>query len=284
LLGFKMNNLRIPYEEIRRGGPPKDGIPSIDHPKFLNISKADFLKDDDYVLGVEINGKAKAYPIRILNYHEIVNDWFGEMPIVVTYCPLCGSGASFEARIDGAHYTFGVSGLLYNNDVLLYDRKTESLWSQIMGEAVSGDASGKKLDLIPMSHTSWKSWRTNYPNTLVLSTNTGHARDYAKKPYTGYEKSDDLMFPVSQTNPLFKNKEKVIGIEIDGKFKAYPFSKLKKLKEDLNDEFNGHSLIVKFDKTSQSALIFNDSGEELPTITLYWFAWYTFHPDTKVFK
>ena len=138
--------------------------------------------------------------------------------------------------------------------------------------------------MIPTRHTSWKNWRTDHPNTLVLSTNTGYSRDYNKTPYTRYENSDNLMFPVSKTNPLYNNKEKVIGIEIDGKFKAYPFSKLKKLKGDLNDELNGHNLVVKFDKTSQSAQIFNDSGEELPTITLYWFAWYAFHPDTKVFK
>lgn len=284
LLGFKMNNLRIPYKEIRHGGPPKDGIPSIDHPKFLHSSAADLLKDDDYVLGVEIDGKAKAYPIRILNYHEIVNDWFGDIPVVITYCPLCGSGASFSAQIDGEHYTFGVSGLLYNSDVLLYDRKTESLWSQIMGEAVSGTASGKSLELIPTSHTTWKNWKTDHPNTEVLSTETGYSRDYSTTPYPRYESSDDLMFPVSQTKPLFKNKEKVIGIEIDGKFKAYPFSKLKKLKGDLNDNFNSLELVVKFDKESQSAQIFNEVGEELPTITLYWFAWYAFHPDTEVYK
>ncbi len=284
LLGFEMKNLQIPYAEIRRGGPPKDGIPSIDRPKFIQPSSADFLKDDDYVLGVEIGGQAKAYPIRILNYHEIVNDWFGEVPVVVTYCPLCGSGAAFSALIDGKHYTFGVSGLLYNSDVLLYDRKTESLWSQIMGKSISGDAAGTPLELIPANHTTWKNWRTEHANTIVLSTDTGSKRDYTKTPYTRYESSDKLMFPVSQSKPLFKNKEKVIGIEIDGKFKAYPFSKLKKIKGDLNDQFNGKELVVKFDKASQSAQIFDESGNELPTITMYWFAWYAFHPDTAIFK
>ena len=199
LLSFKMNNLRIPYEEIRRGGPPKDGIPSIDHPKFLTPSEATFLHDEDYVLGVEINGIAKAYSIQILNYHEIVNDWFGDLPIVITYCPLCGSGASFSASIDGEHFTFGVSGLLYNNDVLIYDRKTESLWSQIMGEAVSGEASGTPLKLVPTNHTTWKNWKREHPDTKVLSIETGYDRDYTNTPYSKYENTDNLMFPVNQS-------------------------------------------------------------------------------------
>ncbi len=284
LLGFEMKNLRIPYSEIKRGGPPKDGIPSIDHPKFIQASTANFLSDDDYVLGIEIKGLAKAYPIRVLNYHEIVNDQFENIPIVVTYCPLCGSGAAFSALIDKEHHIFGVSGLLYNSDVLLYDRKTESLWSQIMGEAVSGIASGKSLELIPTNHTTWKNWRAEHPNTEVLSTDTGYNRDYTKTPYTRYENTDDLMFPVSQSKSIFKNKEKVIGLEIDGKFKAYPFSKLQKIKGDLNDIFNEKTLVIKFDKSSQSAQIFDESGEELPAITLYWFAWYAFHPDTVIFE
>ena len=141
LNGFNLTNLLIPSNEIKHGGPPRDGIPAINQPKYAKADATDFLHDDDYVLGVYQNDIAKAYPIRILNYHEIVNDLFDETAIAITYCPLCGSGVAILADIDGTRFSFGVSGLLYNSDVLLYDRETESLWSQLMGKAVSGSQS-----------------------------------------------------------------------------------------------------------------------------------------------
>lgn len=128
--GFDLGNSSILVEDIKSGGPPKDGIPAIDHPKFLSASKAS-LSNNDRILGVHENGIAKAYPIAIMNYHEIVNDLFGNKAVVVTYCPLCGSGIAFNAKINDQTLSFGVSGLLYNSDVLLYDRETESLWSQL---------------------------------------------------------------------------------------------------------------------------------------------------------
>jgi hypothetical protein len=126
--GFDLSNITIPLEFVKDGGPPRDGIPSIDNPEFINISDADFLSNEDRILGVFYNGISKAYPVRILNFHEIVNDEFDGHPVVVTFCPLCGSGLAFDAMIEGKKRTFGVSGLLYNSDVLLYDRQSETLW------------------------------------------------------------------------------------------------------------------------------------------------------------
>ncbi len=284
ILGFEMTNLQIPYEEIKKGGPKKDGIPSINQPKFVSLDKAnDFLSKDDVVIGLEINGLAKAYPIRILNFHEIVNDTFEKEAVVITYCPLCNSGAAFSAMIDNQKHTFGVSGLLYNSDVLLYDHQTESLWSQISSQAVSGASAKQSLKLLSTEFTTLENWSSKYPNTLVLSTDTGEKRDYASSPYTKYETSQKLMFPVSKESDVLQRKEKVIGIEVDGKFKAYSFKKLRKSKKPIKDTFNGKKIIIEYDRTAKSARILNDSGDLLPSITLYWFAWYTFHPDTKVY-
>lgn len=282
--GFELNQLLIPRSEIYHGGPPKDGIPSIDHPIFLEADQADFLDEKDGVLGVEYNGVAKAYPIRILNYHEVVNDHFQDHPIVITYCPLCGSGLAFDAEINGGALDFGVSGLLYNSDVLLYDRQTESLWSQLLSKAVAGTQSGQHLALLPTANTTWAAWKSRYPNTKVLSIETGYNRDYQSTPYVGYENNPATLFPVKHTSRKLPNKAKVVGVELNGKAKAYPLSKLRKLELPYIDEFAGQKISIHFDKKAKAAIFFDAKGEELPTITLFWFAWYAFHPDTIVFS
>ena len=134
--GFDLSNALIPVEQIKHGGPARDGIPAISQPDFISEKQARFLEDADRVLGINMQGEQKAYPVRILNYHEIVNDHFGDV-VLVSYCPLCGTGMAFLANRDGKDFDFGVSGLLYNSDVLLYDRQTESLWSQIRKQAIS---------------------------------------------------------------------------------------------------------------------------------------------------
>ena len=282
--GFDLENSIIPVAEIKDGGPPKDGIPSIDEPVFFKAGKAS-LRAGDRVLGVYENGVAKAYPIKILNYHEIVNDEFNGKPVVVTYCPLCGSGIAFDAEIDGEHLDFGVSGLLYNSDVLLYDRQTESLWSQLEYKAISGPMAGKELEVLNTANTTWKNWREKHPETLVLSENTGFKRDYSRDPYPGYEDSSTLFFPVSSQNDEFHPKEMVIGIEINGIAKAYPFSELEKAgKKSIKDQVNGNVLEIRYDAASKSAEIFDAEGNALPGITNFWFAWFAFNPDTAIYK
>lgn len=284
LNGFDLKGSAIPISEIRSGGPPRDGIPSIDKPTFIEARKAGYA-DDSRVLGVIVNGIARAYPIAIMNYHEIVNDKFNKTPVVITYCPLCGSGVAYLAKIGGKSRTFGVSGLLYNSDVLLYDRQSESLWSQLMSEAVTGPMKGTKLEIIPTSNTSWGDWKSRHPNTSVLSTKTGFNRDYTRTPYTGYDDSEQLYFPVSNRNYDYHQKEMIIGIEVDGKFKAYPYEELKKLSSyPLADKFNGKILKVYFEEKNETARISDENDEELPYMTSFWFAWYAFHPDTEVFK
>ena len=163
--GFDLSNSILPRDEILHGGPPRDGIPAISDPKMIDAIEADYLADKDRVVGLTLNGESRAYPIAILNWHEIVNDEIGNKRFAVTYCPLCGTAVVFDSSIDGKRTDFGVSGLLYNSDVLLYDRDTESLWSQIMSQSVSGVHVGKPLTRIPISHTSWGDWRNKNPNS-----------------------------------------------------------------------------------------------------------------------
>lgn len=282
--GFDLSGALVPVDEIFHGGPPKDGIPAIDHPKFTKAKEARFLRNGDRVLGVQRNGVAKAYPVAILNWHEIVNDELAGDPVTVTYCPLCGSGVAYRAEVDGKRLSFGVSGLLYNSDLLLYDRQSSSLWPQILAKAISGPLKGQRLEIIPLADTTWGDWRIRYPHTLLLSTDTGYRRDYARNPYAGYEERRELMFPMRFRTIGYHPKERVIGVELDGHFKAYPFVELAKTSGEVADTLAGHRLVIRFDEVHQSGAVFDKNGGELPSITAFWFAWYAFHPDTEVFR
>jgi len=283
--GFDLKDSSIPKRQIHNGGPGKDGIPSIDRPRFTVARLADFLKDDDRVLGVSSNGFTKAYPIKILDRHEIVNDRFGNRKVVITYCPLCGSGIAFDADINGPK-DFGVSGLLYNSDVLLYDRQTESLWSQIAMKAIAGPLKGTELKPIPTRFTTWEKWKEEFPSSLVLSNKQGMAPPsaYERKAYPGYEKSNRLLFPVSNQNKTLQRKARVIGLRIGDAARAYPFDALKKHTSAIKDTISGRTIEVRFDAESNTATIYDESGAELPGFSMYWFAWYTFNPDTEIFS
>ncbi len=281
--GFQLSNLRIPLDEIRSGGPPRDGIPAIDHPRFANASSADFITGEDWVLGVVYNFTARAYPVKILNWHEIVNDRFAGEPVAITWCPLCGSGMAFKGRdSSGALRQFGVSGLLYNSDVLMYDRQSESLWSQVMAMAVAGPASGYELEMLPTELCTWASWKTRHPDTKVMTTDTGFERDYQRDPYADYQATDRLMFPVAAQSEALPAKARVLGVEIGGRYKAYPLEVLRK-KKLVTEVFAGKKLQIKWDEKARAPQLTAD-GEPWPAINLYWFAWYAFHPQTEVFN
>lgn len=281
--GFNIEGSLIPEDEIHHGGPPRDGIPALSKPKFIITTEADWLKPDDRVIGIEIDGERRAYPIRILNYHEIVNDRISDTAFAITYCPLCGTGVAFDAEVAGKTREFGVSGLLYNSDVLLYDRQSESLWSQIMSKAVSGPLKGTRLKKIPIQHTSWETWLKS-GDTLVLSLDTGYRRNYSRNPYGSYDDNRELYFPVNARSARYHPKERVIGFELDGRFKAYPFAELSKVESPLEDNFGGQDLVVLFDAATRSGEIRDSSGKLLPSINSFWFAWYAFHPETEVFN
>lgn len=281
---FDLDNALVPVAEIHAGGPARDGIPSIDRPRFVPARDADFLRGADQVLGIVRNGVARAYPIRIMNWHEIVNDEIEGERIAVTYCPLCGTGVAFASASGGRPLTFGVSGLLYNSDMLLYDRETESLWSQIKKQAIAGPLAGRELTALPLTHTSWSGWLREHPDTVVLSTDTGYRRDYARQPYDGYETERGLYFPVANKSRRYHPKERVLGVEIGGAYKAYPFAELSRTDGEVADRIAGQPVTIRFDRLNQSARAFDAQGRQLPAMTGFWFAWYAFHPETEVFR
>ncbi|MFK8102935.1 MAG: DUF3179 domain-containing (seleno)protein [Saprospiraceae bacterium] len=281
--GFSLSQLRIPKSQILAGGPPKDGIPAIDHPKFVTIAATDFLEDDDEVLSIEIGGIAKAYPIKILNFHELVNDQIKDQAILVSYCPLCNSGIIFSRAVEGKTRSFGVSGLLYNSDVLLYDRETESLWSQLMEQAVAGVASGQRLKPLASKRLTWRSWKEKYPQGQVLSTETGFTKDYQTNPYAKYKGSSRLLFPVEKESRKLKRKTKVIGIALAGQYRAYPLKTLAKRKSPIVDQWNDQEIRIYLDEQKQVVKVEDRNGLPLVYTQLYWFAWYAFHPRTSIF-
>jgi hypothetical protein len=283
LHGFDLSQTLVPVDEIMLGGPPRDGIPAIDRPVFIGAESARFLSPDDRVLGLFHKGEARAYPLKIMDWHEVVNDKVAGHSIAVTYCPLCRTGIAFEAGGEGAT-TFGVSGLLYNSNVLLYDRETESLWSQLKMQAVSGSEKGRQLEPVPLRHTTWAAWREQHPDTKVLSLDTGFRRDYERNPYTGYATNEDLYFPVSARSSRYHPKEEVLGLKLDGHVKVYPFTELARVgSATIDDRIGDQPIRISFDADQRSAVARDLEGNELPGVTSFWFAWYAFHPATAVF-
>jgi len=283
--GFDLDRATIPVEEILPGGPPRDGIPSIDAPIFESVEQADtYVRDEDLVLSLVRNGESRAYPTRILNYHEIVNDEVGGDPVLISYCPLCGTGMVFDRTIDGRILEFGVSGLLYQSDVLMYDRQTESLWSQLGRQAVSGEFAGRSLTLVPSQMMRWGAWRQKHPSGRVLSRRTGHRRDYGQTPYPRYEQSPDPVFPVERHRDDLPAKEWIYGVVVNGTAKAYIADALPD-RSTIADTVGARRILLRHEKASLALRVTDQgSGEEIPHTRAYWFAWQAFHPETELFR
>lgn len=288
----------IPRDEIHAGGPPKDGIPALTNPKTVQASAAG-LAPADRVIGVVIDGEARAYPLRILNWHEIVNDTLGGKPIAVTYCPLCDSAVVFDRTIGGEVREFGVSGLLYNSNVLMYDRQEdeakESLWSQMMLAAVVGPAAqeGLELELLPAQLTTWESWSATHAKTTSLSFDTGHARNYDGNPYAGYFSSPQLMFPVkTQGEPApdadaLPAKEPTIVVSLGGTLKGYPVSRLRAalVSGAVTDEFAGRRFtFTEVDGGEGLYQVTDSAGGPVPAAFTFWFEFRAAHPKAEVFE
>ncbi|MDP8959947.1 MAG: DUF3179 domain-containing protein, partial [Actinomycetota bacterium] len=208
-------------DNVQSGGPPKDGIPPIDQPRYLGAEDVDFLEDGDVVFGLAREGRVVAYPQLILVWHEIVNDTFPDGPLSVTYCPLTGSTVAFRGTApSGEPLTFGTSGNLVNSNLLMYDRQTDSRWPQILARAISGPALGAALQEVPVAWTTWGRWRQAHPDTEVLSTDTGYVRSYGSDPYGSYNplggyfaSGSPRLFPVMHFDERFDDKEVFVGVK-----------------------------------------------------------------------
>ena len=283
LAGFDLTRHSVPIDQVLDGGPPKDGIPAIMEPKFIPAAKAAFVTPNDEVVGVLFKRKARAYPLKILNWHEVVNDAVAGSPLAVTYCPLTASAIVYKRKLRTKPLTLGVSGKLFQSNLLFYDKSTESLWSQIKGEAVAGPLTGQRLEALPSVVTTWDSWRKAHPDTLVLDVNTGYSRDYGVDPYQSYESSEEVMFPVSPADARLPPKERVLGLTINGADEAFPFSRLASAKLPLKVELAGQQVTVIFDAPTGTARAFLD-GRQIPAYTGYWFAWAALHPKTAIWN
>lgn len=215
----------VPLDEIRSGGPPRDGIPPIDHPQFVSFDAATpWLHTREPVVAVHRHGVAKAYPLQILIWHEIVNDIVGEEPIAVTFCPLCNSAVAFHRQLDGQVLDFGTTGRLRHSDLVMWDRQTESWWQQLSGEAIIGTLAGKRLTAIPASIVSYAAFKQTFPDGVVLSQATGFQRDYGRNPYLGYDAIDSTPFLLSGApDPRLPPMERVVALTLEGRDKAYPY-------------------------------------------------------------
>lgn len=230
---------------LKPGGPPKDGIPSIDDPSFVEIESArDWMAPEEPVIALERGGTARAYPLQILTHHEIVNDRIGDTPVAVTFCPLCYSALVFERTLDGEPVTFGVSGLLRNSDLVMYDRKSETLWQQFTGRAIVGSRTGETLVQLPSQIISFRQFAETYSEGRVLSRDTGYNRAYGRNPYAGYDDVEKTPFafdgPVDDRLPPMA---KVVAVTIENTYKAYPHATTEE-KRVIHDTVAGRPLVV----------------------------------------
>ncbi|MCO4771896.1 MAG: DUF3179 domain-containing protein [Deltaproteobacteria bacterium] len=217
---------RVRLDEVVWGGVAVDGIPALDRAPQIPGAQAAWLEDDEYVVGVSLEGDARAYPLRILGAHEMANDVVGGVPVSLSYCTLCGSAVLYGADAGDRVYDFGSSGLLMRSNKLMYDRQTSSLWNQITGEPVIGPLadSGIRLPRLPAVVSTWGEWKSLHPKSTVLSLETGHDRTYARSPYADYFADEGLMFPVARRASSLPDKERVFTAVLDGAAKAWPLS------------------------------------------------------------
>ncbi|MEK7614834.1 MAG: DUF3179 domain-containing protein [Patescibacteria group bacterium] len=308
-------------EQIVSGGPNRDGIPAIDKPIFETVSAADqYLDNDGFGLVVTSGTRVRFYPYQILVWHEIVNDSFDGKPLLVTYCPLTYTGLVFDPQINTETFLFGTSGKLLNNNLLMQDRKTNSLWSQAIGEAVVGDLKGTQLKLRPSFTITWADFKDTFPNGMVLSRRTGVVRDYTHDPYGNYHTTNAVLFPLSHVDSRLETKKLVFGYKTPDEQKAYPTDVIQKMLI-VNDEVDEHSLFVFWDpdlktvrgyfrdptgtpltfewqdnrlvdrethsvwNTEGKAISGSLRGTSLTAVPLenhFWFSWAAFHPNTNV--
>jgi len=288
LAAFDTTNLTLDPDLIRSGGPGKDGIPSLtieqgaDSPRLAAAERADYLHADSRVVAVTVNNQTRGYPLAVLNWHECVNDTLGGTPIAVVYCPLCDSVSVVDRRIDGKTLEFGISGLLANSNVLLYDRTDQALWSQVKMQAVSGPHAGQSLHhLDSWSIMTFSGFRSDHPNALVLSADTGHARNYERNPYARYFQSDRLMFPAPKADTRLSAKRRVVGVRHGDAARAYPLDRIA-AEGTLTDQLAGGTVKLRADRDGNVTVVKVPEAADL--VHTFYFAWSAFHPDTSIYS
>lgn len=249
-------NWLIPATEVVDGGPGKDGIPSIDTPVFQRVADNTVMQPSDIVVGVFHEGLYQAYPHEILNWHEVVNDSVQSNSFVLSYCPLTGSALAWDVDDSSGNPEFGVSGLLYNSNLILYDRNTNSRWSQMLELAVWGARIREIPARIHVIETTWETWIAMYPDSWVLTRNTGHQRNYNLYPYGNYFQDENLLFPVSNLDNRLHPKKRVIGIRSATASKVYQLAGFGETTQTINEQFDGQPIVVVGNSVGNFAAIF----------------------------
>ncbi|WP_440998115.1 DUF3179 domain-containing protein [Arhodomonas sp. SL1] len=291
---------------IQSGGPPKDGIPSVDTPEFAGVAHGDdYLDDGDIVIGVHRNGEARAYPQKILVWHEIVNDTVGGEAVSISYCPLTGTALGFRR----GDTELGVSGRLINSNLVMYDRASDTFWPQILGAGIQGPHTGKALEELRVFWTTWGDWKERHPDTRVLTTDTGHVRNYRRDPYggynppSGYYREDTRMFPVLHEDHRYAPKRVVLGFRDGDRAVAVDRDALRERKV-LSREVDGTPYLVIHDPGLDTGWVYrgeaapdpddirfipegprfpgSEALEPVNAFEAMWFAWAAFYPDTEV--
>ena len=245
----------VPFSEIMSGGPPKDGIRAIDRPEFVGVDAADgWLKPREPVILFVQGNDARAYPLEILIWHEIVNDTIGGFPVAITFCPLCNTAIAFDRRVQERTLDFGTTGKLRFSDLVMYDRQTESWWQQATGQSIVGVLTGTRLTALPAQTISWTTFKEAFPSGKVLSRHTGYNRAYGQNPYVGYDDVNSSPFLYrGPKDPRLRPVERVVTVSLGGEDVAYPFAALEKV-HVVNDAVGGQKIVVLFEKGVTSAL------------------------------
>ncbi len=280
--GFDLEGALLPQEEIRSGGPPRDGIKSVDDPQFVPVEEAQWVTEQNPVLGVALGEEAHVYPIHLIEPHQIVNDVVGGVPVAVTFDPLVAVPRAFRREVEGKALSFGVSGLIYNSNFLLYDRETESLWLQFTGEAVAGPMAGKRLERVPIRQELLGTWLSRHPRSRVLSRPYPTKIDYRYSRYTRYMVQDKIIFPVKAQDDRFHAKELLLGVVVGGRARAYLGSLVTRAGGKVEDEFGGEKIQLVY--STEDGIFSYEIAESVDVTEAYWFAWKAFHPDTEIWN
>jgi hypothetical protein len=249
----------VPYAEILSGGPPKDGIPAVDEPVFVDVNDADtWLEPVEPVILIEVGEEARAYPLQILIWHEIVNDTVGGLPLAVTFCPLCNTAIAFERTFEGQVLDFGTTGRLRYSNLIMYDRQTETWWQQANGEAIAGQYTGAQLEFYPALIIAWQEFKAAHPDGLVLSRQTGFSRSYGQNPYAGYDDVNNppFLYDGPQTPGVLPPVARVLTVDLNGETVAYPYETLEDI-QVVNDSVGDQPITIFWAAGTASAL---DSG------------------------
>ena len=263
----------VPYSEILSGGPPKDGIPALDKPEFVPVEEADsWLRATEPVILVEVAEDARAYPIQILIWHEIVNDTVGGEPLIVTFCPLCNTAIAFKRTVNGQTLDFGTTGRLRYSNLIMYDRQTETWWQQATGEAIVGELLGAQLEFYPATIVAWNDFKTKYPNGKVLSRETGYDRHYGRNPYFGYDdiNKSPFLYDGPKTPDQLPAVARVLAVDLNSEAVAYPYDVLKEAIV-VNDRVGGEEIVVLWQAGVASPLDAGDtaSGRDVGTAAAF---------------